>query len=627
MRSGTMVLLLMLGSGCFAQQQDSVLLRQVVVYGILDEKYLAGSSLLSQDSSVRRQYSSQHLGEVLSLEFPIYFRNYGNGMISGISLRGTSPSHTAVLWNGININSFSLGQADFSMLPVTAFEDVKVHEGGGSSLFGSGALGGTVLLNSSGEEAPPLTITQEVASFGRYFTSVRRSWNMKGLNFKTKFYHHSSDNDFPVKSTGDRQQHASFLQWGVLQDIEYQWSSAKALSVHYWYHDANRNIQPPVGQSVTRGDEQQDENHRLSVQYKSNGRRGMFSVMGGYVQDVIIYNRDRSVVSRWTAESRYQVVLPWKVSSQFGVTWNNITARIRQYRNGGRAEEDRFDFLASFQKYLGTRLSLALNLRQPMVTGFNAPFLPYLGAEYTLLKKTNNALQVRANASKNYRVPTLNDRNWGVDGRKDLLPETSVATEVGLQWRNRNLMVENTFFRQRIDQWIQWLPDNETRRYRPQNAKQVVIEGFEAKINWRKSVGAVKIIPMITYQFTKSVTTKALSPDEYTVGKQLIYTPRHTAAGNIQAIFRKYSAGFSIQYNSERFSDFSNADLFALPQFVVMNLSAGRFWMVGRHRLDVIASSRNIAAEEYQLYAGRALPGRHYTFQLTYQLNRAQNED
>jgi vitamin B12 transporter len=627
MRSGTMVLLLMLGSGCFAQQQDSVLLRQVVVYGILDEKYLTGSSLVSADSAVSRQYASQHLGEILSLEFPIYFRNYGNGMISGISLRGTSPSHTAVLWNGININSFSLGQADFSILPAIAFEEVRIHAGGGSSLFGSGAMGGTVLLNSSGAEALPLSVTQEVASFGRYFTSVRGAWNVKRLNFKTKFYYHSSDNDFPVKSTGERQQHASFLQRGILQDVEYQWSSSKALSVHYWYHDADRNIQPPIGQSVTSDDEQQDKNHRLSVQYKCNGRHGMFSAMGGYVQDVIVYNRDKSVVSRWTAEARHQLVLPFKISSQFGVTWNHITARIRQYRNDGLAEEDRFDFLASFQKYFGTRLSLALNLRQPKVTGFNAPFLPYLGAEYTFLKKTNNALQVRANVSKNYRVPTLNDRNWGTAGRKDLLPETSVAAEVGLQWRHGNLMIENTFFRQRIDQWIQWLPDVDLREYRPENARQVVIKGFEAKLSWQKNIGAVKIIPMGTYQFTTSVTTKALSPDEYTIGKQLIYTPRHTAAGNIQALFKKYSAGFCVQYNSERFSDFSNADLFALPQVVLMNVSAGRFWVVGRHRIETIASVRNITAQEYQLYENRAMPGRNYTFQLTYQLNRKQNEN
>src|SRR5690349_21183904 len=130
-------------------QTDSVLLQPVVVYGIPEENYLAGSTLERLDSTVNASYRSNHLGEILSFQFPIYFRTYGNGMISGISMRGTSPQHTAVLWNGININSFSLGQADFSMLPAVAFDEVKVYSGGGSSRFGSGAFGGAVLLKTN----------------------------------------------------------------------------------------------------------------------------------------------------------------------------------------------------------------------------------------------------------------------------------------------------------------------------------------------------------------------------------------------------------------------------------------------------------------------------------------------
>ena len=125
------------------------MLKTVTVYGLPEEKYLAGSSLVVLDSSLKSNERSRHLGEVLSMQLPIYFRNYGNGMLSSISMRGTSPQHTAVLWNGLNINSFSLGQADFSILPVAAFDEVKIHEGAGSARFGSGAFGGTVLLNSA----------------------------------------------------------------------------------------------------------------------------------------------------------------------------------------------------------------------------------------------------------------------------------------------------------------------------------------------------------------------------------------------------------------------------------------------------------------------------------------------
>ncbi len=105
----------------FAQRRDTIMLKPVTVYGLPEEKYLAGSSLVVLDSSLKSHERSRNLGEVLSTQLPIYFRTYGNGMLSGISMRGTSPQHTSVLWNGLNITSFSLGQADFSILPVTAF--------------------------------------------------------------------------------------------------------------------------------------------------------------------------------------------------------------------------------------------------------------------------------------------------------------------------------------------------------------------------------------------------------------------------------------------------------------------------------------------------------------------------
>jgi len=59
-------------------------------------------------------------------------------------------------------NSFSLGQADFSILPATAFDQVKIHEGAGSARFGSGAFGGTVSsqLNSSSQNNSIFILTR-----------------------------------------------------------------------------------------------------------------------------------------------------------------------------------------------------------------------------------------------------------------------------------------------------------------------------------------------------------------------------------------------------------------------------------------------------------------------------------
>ena len=135
--------------------------------------------------------------------------------------------------------------------------------------FGSGAFGGTVLLKSSTSLPPqPLSITQDIGSFGKYFTSVKSSWSAGRWSISSKIYRLQAANDFRVLATNERQQHAAFLQQGILQNISYRWSSAKSLSIHYWFHDADREVQPPIGQHNNE-DEQQDRNHRLSIQYNS----------------------------------------------------------------------------------------------------------------------------------------------------------------------------------------------------------------------------------------------------------------------------------------------------------------------------------------------------------------------
>jgi vitamin B12 transporter len=610
-----LVLFFFVGSVASAQV-DSVLLKPVTIYGQPDEKYLSGSLISQVDSLIASQNSSSHLGDQLALHFPIYFRNYGNGMISGISLRGTSPQHTSVLWNGININNFSLGQVDFSILPSLAFDQIKIHEGAGSARYGSGAFGGTVLLNSSDNEPTSLQLAQQVASFGKYFSSLRGVIQVNRWNFKTKGYYIQSENNFPIKEIDRRQSHAAFSQRGVLQDITYLFSAARSLSLHYWHHEADREIQPPIGQ-VIGTDEQQDKNDRVSMQFKSNSEAGLFTATGGFVQDVIVFNHEKSTVTRWNGKASHQFLIRQNINAEVGGEWNHIEGRIQQYENG-KAIEDRYDITASIFHNINDRVSLALNFRKPFVPGFNAPVLPYVGLEYKVSK--NSPLKLLLNVSRNYRAPTLNDRYWLNAGSTTLRPETSYAGEAGYRYKNKDFALEHMLFVQQIDQWIQWVPD-EYGAYRPRNVKQVEIKGSEIKISWRKTAGSVTIIPYATWQIVQSITTKAPANEKYTIGKQLIYTPVHTGVVSLQVLHKKYSAMLSAHANGKRYTDFSNSELYALPFVTLLNVTASRSWMLRSHKLDLTMTAKNLMNTSYQLYSGRAMPGRNYAIQLTYQIN------
>ena len=51
---------------------------------------------------------------------------------------------TAFVWNGINVNSMFLAQGDINNLNLLGYDHLAIKSGGGSVLYGSGAIGGTI---------------------------------------------------------------------------------------------------------------------------------------------------------------------------------------------------------------------------------------------------------------------------------------------------------------------------------------------------------------------------------------------------------------------------------------------------------------------------------------------------
>ena len=91
--------------------------------------------------------SSSDLASLISSSSSLYIKQYG--ALATPSFRGTSSSHTLVLWNGVPLNSIANGLSDFSSIHTHNFTDIYIVHGGNSSVFGSGAVGGSIHLNSN----------------------------------------------------------------------------------------------------------------------------------------------------------------------------------------------------------------------------------------------------------------------------------------------------------------------------------------------------------------------------------------------------------------------------------------------------------------------------------------------
>lgn len=607
LRSGMVWVLAFVCSNTFAQQntervQDSVVFQEVIIRAAPHSKFLAGSTVTKVDSSLMNVYGSGSLNDAISFQAPVYFRTYGNGMIS-ISMRGTSPSHTAVQWNGININSFSLGQADFSILPIAAADDISIHEGGGSARFGSGAIGGTILLNTFSDNKPLLFTRQEIGSFGRWFSSAGVSIRSNKVKSSTRFYRQQLQGDYPV------------LQQGIVQDISLKTSSQSELKASYWFHDADRLLRPNDGSAPVENT-QLDRNHRLSVSYEHRTRNHVLSLGSGFVNDKIIYNGLGGSVIRGIAFANYQrFISDWTIEGN--AYWNHIISTIPEHP--GKPTEDRVDLLLAAQRSF-KHVDLSINVRQPLITGIRAPLLPYAGINVHL---TSNWTW-QANASRNFRAPTLNDRYWIGLGNPDLKSESTYSTETGIQFSNSITTIRATAFYQHVNDWIQWVPETDG-QYRPRNIREVEASGFQTVADLRINMSTVTLKLHAAYEFTRSIVQATDEVDKRIIGKQLIYTPQHTGTASLTTVFKSWSLMIFNQFTGIRYGDDFNDKLYSLEPFILTDASVSKTFSLNRHVASLQFTARNVFNINYQLYAARTMPGSNYSLAFTWQLNQKQS--
>jgi outer membrane receptor for ferrienterochelin and colicin len=85
----------------------------------------------------------------------------GAGGVPRLDIRGLRSRHVLLLLDGIPLNSTYDGQMDPRLIPVEIIKKIKVTYGTGSSLYGTGALGGVINIITRREEGAKTLFLQE----------------------------------------------------------------------------------------------------------------------------------------------------------------------------------------------------------------------------------------------------------------------------------------------------------------------------------------------------------------------------------------------------------------------------------------------------------------------------------
>ncbi len=608
-------------------ENDTIRLQEVTIRGSYYEKFSPGSVVKRSDSVDMVMFQAYNLNDIIGYKNSIFFKSYGSGMLSTISFRGTGAGHTSVIWNGVNINQPTIGQTDFSLYPVFAFDDIRVFYGASSSIFGSEAIGGGISLDSKPDWNRQFSggIGQYIGSYGNFLTHLKAQVKIgEKVLSSTKLYWHSHKNDFKFEnftkpgSPVERQQNARIFQYGLMQDVYVTTSKNSQLVVNGWFNYSDRQIQPTMGNEDA-DDTQKDESLRIIANYAIQSSFGFFEITGGFLRDLMIYNDFSTILTeQYLGQFSYENYIgDWEF--RLGSKWNHIDADVDSY-NGSRTE-NRSDIFGGIVNNSLDGAEFSLNVRQTFVTGYKTPLAPSIGLRYDLLHKGRYLLTLTGQGSLNYRVPTLNDRYWVPGGRENILPEKSRNLDAALIYQytgNINAEVNLGTYYYWIDDWIMWVPGPSY--WVPENVRKVDSYGFELSGSIGFRIGSMATEISGNYAMPRSIIKASVNENDIGIGHQLPYTPVHMAGMNVTGTINTWYVNISGNYTGKRYVTSDNES--ELPAYALLNVRTGKNLNFGKQQMSVDFRINNVFNTSYEVVKFRAMPGINYMIGINFLFNK-----
>lgn len=595
---------------------DTLELRLIEVKGPDLEKYAAGQQLLSIRERELQNFQGDALTEVLQRRTGLFLRQQGPGMLASLTMRGTSAGHNAVFWNGLPINSPSLGQMDFSILPTAAIDRVDIHLGSSGALYGTDAIGGAIHLGTQQafNQGHRLDIGTVVGSFGRWDQSVNYSYSNQKFSSKSRVYRQSARNDFPFRNLSrintpiERMPNGEVSVKGLVQDLAWNISDKQQVHAAIWYTEADRQIIPIIGSNTQ--DQQQDQNLRAMLDYLHFAGKNTWNIKAGIVFDELIFN-----IGAINQTQQYilggELDRNWNqhLSSRTGFRLIQVDGNLDTYE----AQEQRWELFHSQKFSPLDNINLTLNLRQLVYDGNWAPFSPSVGGDWDFYITEKQKLSLGFAGARSFKVPTLNDRFWNPGGNPDLLPENSYSAEISLRQAIKTSTISFqqhiTLYRMWVENWIIWLPMGNI--WSPENIRNVTNTGLEYRAEIERKTGLHQWTFTGVYNWVSAINQANTSANDRSAGKQLPYTPEHKILGTLDWQKQNWSAFISAHWVSERFVATDNQ--LSVAPYELLDLGLRYHLPINQNRKVTIGLQvNNLLDKEYQIMRLRPMPGRNF---------------
>lgn len=567
------------------------------------------------------------LADWLDARTGVNVRGRGGGGRQLLSIRGGRPEGVLVLLDGLPINDPLTGEADLASVPLASLSSAILVRGSGSARYGSGALGGALLLESSSADRGEPLARMGIGSYGAYELSA--SGGVEGeLDVRIGAGVRGAENDYGYEN---RLAHGSPDRVRRNADSESRWINLAAESDGIrgtLRHDhLERGVPGRLGTTVFEGDRWRES--RWSAALATGGERASGRIALRHLS--MRYSPGEASEGRASPSGQRavdlraggEIALP-----RFGELVLAGRASFERLRGDGIADADRLAGGATARRTfriedesVGFEPLLAFD-----VSGDGSALSPELG----VWVRADPATRIYGRLGRSFRLPTFADLHFeaapGVRPNADLEPERVVldaelGVEVARALGGTEASLKLAAWRRDTRDPIVWLASS-VAVWSPRNLDRLVARGLELEA----SVSGPPANPEdVSWMLDAGLTLQESRVGFGSNRNPLPYQPDVTASAGAELRRGSSAARLDATYTGSRTTGLAATR--RLDGFVTVDLGLRRRFAAGP--LDLVASLDvdNLFDRRYELVELFPEPGRTLRLTLEVQPLHARDDE
>jgi vitamin B12 transporter len=591
----------------------------------------------------------------------VQLKDYGGiGGLKTVNVRSLGTNHTAVFYDGVQLNNAQNGQVDLGRISLDNIGEIALYNGQKSEIFqpaAAFAAASSLYLQTeqpkfADGEQRHLRFSFKTGSFGlinpsilwqeklsdKITSTISTEWVKADGRYKFRYTN-------GVYDTTAVRNNTDIESYRIEAGLNGQLADSSKWSVKIYNYSSERGLPGAiVANKFDYTQRQWDRNTFVQASYQTNSNK-RYSLMLNtkYTNDYqryvdpefitdegVLDNRFHQHEFYFSAANRYRITQVWDIALSTDYKLNTLDANLYRFayptRNtvltalASQLKLKRFNLQASV---LGTFVND--EVKEYTSAGNKTEFTPAVLASWQPF--SNNGFLLRAFYKNIFRMPTFNDLYYTLIGNTLLKPEYAQQYDVGFTYSHgfQNsaltfIAIQTDAYYNKVKDKIVAIPNQNLYRWTMYNIGDVPIKGLEINIQTTWKAGSkVNINTAINYTYQQA----RYRVDGFTYAYNIPYVPLHSGSFTAGAEYQKFEFNYSYLYMGPRYnqlSDAQNAVYNYMEPWYTHDASVGYNSKIYRHKAKFVLEVNNLFNQDREIIASFPMPRRFYRLKFIYNI-------